>query len=75
MCSELLHDGVESGFVFLEQYAELLVFMKQRLVFDDELGIMALEFRFERFCRVVLRELTVSERKGAHLSKYQCYTS
>lgn len=46
---EFGHDCLHGPFVFLEQHAQLLVFMKQGLVFNDDLRIHALELGLEKF--------------------------
>lgn len=43
MISELGHDIFHSGFIFFEQHAELLIFMKQGLIFNNNLSIQTFE--------------------------------
>lgn len=47
---ELGHDAIHGGLVLLEQHAQLLVLVLQRLVLDDEVRVEAFNLRLKGLC-------------------------
>lgn len=49
MAMKLGHDGLHGLLIFFEQQTQLFVLLLECMVFDDDLGIGALQFRLELF--------------------------
>ncbi len=49
MAMKLGHDCFHCLLVFFEQQAQLFVLLLEGMIFDDNLGVGALQFRLERF--------------------------
>lgn len=47
MAPELCHNSFHCRLVFLQEYAELFVFLEEDLIFDDDMSIHPLQFGFE----------------------------
>ena len=49
MATKFGHDGLHGLLILFEQQTQLLVLLLEGMILDDNLGVGALQFRFEFF--------------------------